>query len=89
VTFLIVLAVLAWTFGIVLAVLGRLLRAPDRDARVIVRPLPWPRIEIDVGAADRAAAGRPAADPGTNGGHADRAGAHAAHNGPDREISTA
>jgi hypothetical protein len=53
VTVLIVLAILAWTLGFVLAVLGKLLRAPDRNVRVSVRPLPWPRIEIDIGAADR------------------------------------
>jgi hypothetical protein len=49
-TVLIVLAVLLWTLTLVLAVLGKLLRAPDRAARVSVRPLPWPRIDIDLGA---------------------------------------
>jgi hypothetical protein len=51
VTVLILLAILAWTLAFVLAVLGKLLRAgPDRAARISVRPLPWPRIDIDLGA---------------------------------------
>jgi hypothetical protein len=49
VTVLIVLAILFWTLAFVLAVLGRLLRAaPGRTARISVRPLPWPRIDIDL-----------------------------------------
>ena len=52
-TVLILLVILLWTLGLVLAVLGALLRAPGRSARVSVRPLPWPRIEISVDAADR------------------------------------
>ena len=51
-TVLILLVILVWTLGLVLAVLGALLRAPGRSARVSVRPLPWPRIEISVDAAD-------------------------------------
>ena len=49
-TVLILLIVLIWTLGLVLAVLGKLLPAPDRNVRVSVRPLPWPRIEIAVDA---------------------------------------
>jgi hypothetical protein len=53
VTVLIVLAVLTWTLVFVLAVLGKLLRAtPGRTARISVRPLPWPRIDIDLTAHD-------------------------------------
>ncbi len=83
-TFLLVLAVLAWTLGLVLAVLGKLLRAPDRSARVTVRPLPWPRIEITV-----EAAGPPPPGCGTNGRNMDRAGAHDVHNCPSQQVSTA
>jgi hypothetical protein len=50
VTVLILLVFLLWSLGLVLAVLGALLRAPGRSARVSVRPLPWPRIEIAVDA---------------------------------------
>lgn len=88
VTFLLVLAVLVWTLGLVLAVLGKLLRTPDRDARVVVRALPWPRIEIDVAAAGSADRGRPVDGPGTNGRKSGGTSAYHVHNGPDPEIST-
>jgi len=85
VAFLLVLAVLLWTLFLVLAVLGRLLRAPDRDVRVIVRPLPWPRIEIAV----EAVRGRPGDGSGTNGRNPGDHRAYGVHNRADREISTA
>jgi hypothetical protein len=68
VAFLLVLAILCWTLGIVLAVLGKLHRLPDRDVRVLVRPLPWPRIEIVVHALGSPEPAQPAAGPDTNGG---------------------
>jgi hypothetical protein len=85
VTFLLVLVVLLWTLWLVLAVLGRLLRATDRNARVVVRLLPWPRIEIAV----EAVRGRPVDGSGPNGRKPSGEGAYDLHNHPDREISTA
>jgi hypothetical protein len=85
VTFLLVFVVLLWTSCLVLAVLGRLLRATDRNARVVVRLLPWPRIEIAV----EAVGGRPVDGSGTNGRNPCGGGAYDLHNDPHREISTA
>jgi len=48
VTVLILLIVLLWLLTLVLVVLGRILRLPGRAARITVRPLPWPRIDIRV-----------------------------------------
>jgi hypothetical protein len=45
---LILLVVLVWLLVLVLVVLGRILRIPGRAARISVRPLPWPRIDISV-----------------------------------------
>ena len=45
-TVLILLVVLLWLLVLVLIVLGRILRIPGRAARISVRPLPWPRIDI-------------------------------------------
>jgi hypothetical protein len=47
---LILLVVLVWTFGLVLALLSKILSSPDRAVSIKVRPLPWPRVEIDVSA---------------------------------------
>lgn len=47
-TVLILLIVLLWLLTLVLIVLGRILRLPGRAARITLRPLPWPRIDIRV-----------------------------------------
>ncbi|MFG1641319.1 hypothetical protein ACGFMK_13610 [Amycolatopsis sp. NPDC049252] len=38
----------AWTAGIVLALVHKILAAPERDIRIRIRVVPWPRVEIDV-----------------------------------------
>ncbi|HEX3789783.1 MAG TPA: hypothetical protein VHW44_18090 [Pseudonocardiaceae bacterium] len=45
---LVLLLVLGWTFGLMLALLNKILASPQRDVSVRVRLLPWPRFEIDV-----------------------------------------
>ncbi|MGH3620598.1 MAG: hypothetical protein ACRDQ5_02255 [Sciscionella sp.] len=47
---LVLLGVLVWTFGLALALLSKILASSDRAVRVKARPLPWPRVEIDVSA---------------------------------------
>ena len=47
-TVFVLLVVLLWLLVLVLAVLGKILRSPARSARISVRPLPWPRIDIHV-----------------------------------------
>ena len=51
-TLLIVLVVLSWTFAFVHVVIGKILRMPGRNARVSVRLLPSPRMEIEVWSVD-------------------------------------
>lgn len=71
-TVLILLVVLLWL--LVLVVLGRILRIPGRAARISVRPLPWPRIDIRLEAETSATA-----EPEKRTEHAQF---------PDRQVST-
>ena len=45
---IILIVVLMWTLTLVVVVLRKSLGAPGRSVRVTVRPLPWPRIDIQV-----------------------------------------
>ena len=42
-----VFLLLAWTAGVVLALVHKVLAAPERQIRIRIHLVPWPRVEIE------------------------------------------
>jgi hypothetical protein len=44
---ILVVLILGWTACVVLALVHKILAAPERDIRVRISVVPWPRVEIE------------------------------------------
>jgi hypothetical protein len=44
---MLVVLILGWTACVVLALVHKILAAPERDIRVRISVVPWPRVEIE------------------------------------------